>query len=427
LLQSGTVFLLLSLCFVVLVEAQSSIWSQTYGGTEGDWATAVAEASDGGYVIVGYTQSFGISDYAFLLVKTDMYGNVMWNRTYGGADIDMASSVIAVSTGGYALAGSTSSFGAGETDGWLIKTDNQGNTEWNTTIGGTSYDYVNSLIETSDGCFVLAGQTYSFGAGTDDFWLIKVDSDGNVLWNKTYGTDDPDYALCVIETSDMGYALVGDKKTIPEGVDPRNIPEDCWLVKTDSDGNMQWNKTYAETYSDRAWSLVQTTDGEYVFAGSTNSFGAGGYDFWLTKTDDQGNAVWNKTYGGADEDWGAALVKSSDGGYTIAGYTKSFGAGDRDFWLVKTDADGNLEWNQTYGGTEYDVANALITTSNGGYAIAGDTESFGTEGGNFWLLVSDSHGVIPEFQPWLVLPMLLTLILAVTIYKKRLIHKNTLL
>jgi hypothetical protein len=407
-LSSIVIFVLLIFSLVVLAEADSVMWYETYGGTRNDVASSLVETSDGGYAIIGYTESFGAIEYDFLLVKTDGYGHIEWNKTYGGAELDFGLAIVATSDGGYALAGQTQSFGAGNSDFWLIKTDGTGNVEWNRTYGGIGWEYANSLVATADGGYAMAGGTL----------LVKTDEFGNVDWNQTF----PGEANSLVVTSDGGYALVGDIKIIPEGADPRLVPYDCWLAKTDAYGNVEWNQTYAEADDDRAWSLVETSDGGYAIGGSTSSFGAGGYDFWLIKTDIYGNVEWNQTYGGANEDFAHSLVKTSDGGYALTGYTKSFGAGDRDFWLIKTDGLGNIEWNQTYGGTVEDMANSMIATSDGGYAIAGGTYSFGVEGGNFWLLKSDEGGIIPECSSWIISSLLFIVIIFALFNKKRLLH-----
>ena len=409
-LSSIVLFVLLTFSLVVLAEADSVMWYETYGGTRNDVASSLVETSDGGYAIIGYTESFGAVEYDFLLVKTDGYGYIEWNQTYGGAELDFGLSIVATADGGYALAGSTNSFGADNSDFWLIKTDGAGNVEWNKTYGGTGWEYAYSLVATPDGGYAIAGSTL----------LVKTDEFGNVEWNQTF----PGSARSLVMTSDGGYALVGDIIIIPEDcMDPRWIPYDCWLAKTDAYGNVEWNQTYAEVDHDRAWSLVETSSGGYAIGGSTSSFGAGGMDFWLMKTDSYGNVEWNQTYGGVNEDFAHCLAKTSDGGYVLAGYTKSFGAGDRDFWLVKTDGFGNMEWNQTYGGTAEDMPNSVIATSDGGYAIAGGTYSFGIEGGNFWLLKSDESGIIPECSSCIITSLVFIVIIFALVDKKRLLHQ----
>jgi hypothetical protein len=286
-----------------------------------------------------------------------------WNKTYGGTGGEWAWALVETVDGGYALAGGTESYGAGSGDFWLVKTDSAGNAQWNKTYGGTFSDYARALVETVDGGYALAGTT---SVSSVEFGLVKTDSAGNVQWNKTYGGAASDFACALVETVDGGYALAGLTLSYGAG------SGDFWLVKTDSAGDAQWNKTYGGTGGEWARALVETVDGGYALAGQTGSFGAGSGDFWLVKTDSAGDAQWNKTYGGTGTDRAFALVATVDGGYALAGQTGSFGAGSGDFWLVKTDATGNALWNRTYGGTGEDYAYALVQTSDGGYALAGN-------------------------------------------------------
>jgi hypothetical protein len=214
-------------------------------------------------------------------VKTDELGNVQWNKTYGGTNNDEAYALLQTTDEGYALAGSTDSFGAGGYDFWLVKTDGLGNVEWNKTYGGAGADYARALVRTVDGGYALAGYTDSFGAGSYDFWLVKTDAFGGVQWNKTYGRADLDYAQAMVGTVDGGYALAGRTPASFGGISTR----DFWLVKTDGLGNVEWNKTYGGEFTDWAFALVETVDGGYALAGATLSIGAGSNDFWLVKTD----------------------------------------------------------------------------------------------------------------------------------------------
>jgi len=206
-----------------------------------------------------------------------------------------------------------------------------------------------------------------------------------IEWNKTYGGTGLENARCMIQTSDGGYALAGDTASFGAG------RKDFWLVKTDASGNMEWNQTYGGVRAEIAFSVVETSDGGYALAGRTKSFGASGSDFWLVKVDSSGNHEWNKTYGGGGNDPAHSLVETNvveagDGGYALAGFTVSFGEGGQDGWLIETDADGNMEWNQTYGGSGNDVLNSVVKTDDGGYALAGFTESFGAGNQDFWLI-----------------------------------------
>jgi len=410
-LASVVLFVLLSLLFVGSVGASSGMWSQTYGGADQEVAYSLVEASDGGYALAGYTYSFGAGYADFWLVKTDNYGNMEWSRTYGGAGSDRAHSLVETSDGGYAIAGYTGSFGAGDSDFWLVKTDANGNMEWNQTYGGAESDCAYSLVEASDGGFALAGYTYSFGSGKDDFWLVKTDRYGNMKWNRTYGGEKFDGASSLVAASDGGYAIVGGKdRGICSG-------GDFWLIKTDAYGNMEWNRTY-DLLWDHANSVVETSDGGYAITGTYGFFT---YYSWFVKTNEYGHKEWDKNYGGLQNytEYAYSVVETSDGGFALAGKTDSFGAGGFDFWLVKTDANGNMEWNQTYGGVESDIAYSLIETSDGGYAIAGYTGSFGAGDSDFWLVKTDEYGIIPEFPSWIILPLLIAATLAAIFYSKR--------
>jgi hypothetical protein len=243
---------------------------------------------------------------SFLFVGSVGASSEMWSQTYGGTSDDSASSSIWSSDGGYALAGSTKSFGAGGSDAWLVKTDEYGNVEWTQTYGGTSHDSALSLIETSDVGYALAGTSNSFGG----YWLVKTDAVGNILWNYTYRSGS-EHAYSLVETSDGGYALTGCLPDLGFGAGSL-----FWLVKADSDGNMEW----IQTYNGGANSIIETSDGGFALSGGN----------LLVKTDADGNIEWNQTYNGTAH----SLVQTPDGGYAIAG-TKN-----DDFWLIKTDEHG---------------------------------------------------------------------------------------
>jgi predicted secreted protein len=366
-------------------EPPATEWTKAYGGANSEVARSVIQTSDGGYLLAGETVSFGAGGKDFWLVKTDSSGNMEWNKTYGGTKNDMAFSVVETSGGGYALTGRTNSFGLGIADFWLVKVDSSGGHEWNKTYGGTGVDAARCVVQTSDEGYALAGFTESFGAGGQDFWLVKTDSSGNMEWNKTYGGTGVDAARCVVQTSDGGYILTGETNSFGAG------DTDFWLVKVDSSGGHEWNKTYGGPLTESAFSVVEVSDGGYALAGRIRSLGEGRLDFWLVKVDSSGHHEWNKTYGGTGNDPAhsmveANIVEAGDGGYALAGFTQSFGAGGQDGWLIKTDDSGNMEWNKTYGGTGNDVLNSVAKTGDGGYALVGFTESFGAGGQDFWLV-----------------------------------------
>jgi uncharacterized delta-60 repeat protein len=385
----GLTLALLSVSLVALFTeyTYAVTFAKTYGGTNFDYAYSVQQTSDGGYIIAGYTRSFGAGAADVFLIKTDESGNVQWAKTYGGTDGDYAYSVQQTSDGGYIIAGYTRSFGAGGSDILLIKTDANGNIIWAKTYGGTSGDVAYSIQQTFDGGYILAGYTASFGAGSWDIFLVKTDANGNIIWAKTYGGTSSDTAYSVQQTSDGGYIIAGYTRSFGTGWD-----EDVILIKTDANGNLQWAKTYGGTWgawSDYAHSVQQTSDGGYIVAGLTWSFGG----IFLIKTDANGNIIWVKTYWGTISDYAYSVQQTSDGGYIVAGYTTSFGAGG-DILLIKTDANGNIIWAKTYGGTYQDWAYSVQQTSDGGYIVAGYTNSFGAGWSDIFLIKTDANGDI---------------------------------
>ena len=383
-------------------------FNQTYGGTDNDAAFDLVQTADGGFSLVGYTFSYGAGGGPDMwLVKTNASGNVIWNRTYGGSDWDWASSLVQTIDGGFALVGYTSSYGTvspygeGIHDMWLVKTDANGVMIWNQTYGGNRRDEGTDVIQTLDGGFALMGFTHCARSDlwSDDMWLVKTNANGVMIWNRTYGSTGNDQGHSVIQTLDGGFALVGSTSSFGAGAN------DMWLVKTDANGNVIWHQTYGVTGDDEGKAVIQTIDGGFALVGSTSSFGAGANDMWLVKTDTNGNVTWHQTFGGTGSDEALDLVQTVDGGFALAGYTQSYGQGGRDMWLVKTDANGVMIWNQTYGGLESEIGRSVIQTVDGRLALVGYTSSFGTEGiiqdmaeefktSNMWLVIMNINGAI---------------------------------
>jgi len=404
--------------------SSSTTWDKLYGGTLDDTAAAIVQTSDGSYIIAGTTYSFGAGSADFWLLKVDSSGSMQWNQTYGGPEADVATAMIHTSNGGYAIAGKTHSFGAGDSDFWLIKLDSSGSMQWNKTYGEPTADGANSVIQTSDGGYAIAGYATDTNA-SKDVWLVKTDSAGNMQWNRTYGGSRWDNGHSVIQTSDGGYALAGSTNSFSG-----DIAHDCWLIKTDSDGNRIWNKTYdGDGGFDGANSLVQTSDGGYTLAGHTGGFI--GQNVWIVKTDSDGNRIWDVTWGSAEPALTSCLIQTSDGGYAVTGWTDSLdGFFSSYLFLVKVDLNGNIQWNSTYEWLGDNNALFAVQTDDGGYALAGTTQS--TDEGAYydiWFAKVDASGeIIPEFPSWLILPLFLMASLVAIIVKKRLtktVHKNT--
>jgi hypothetical protein len=387
-------------------EAQQpdTLWKRTFGGSNIDVGYSVWQTRDGGFVVGGYTRSYGTgSGRNAMLIKTDSAGNQQWIKAYGGNSDDEGSAVQQTTDGGYIITGYTKSSGAGAGDVLLVKTDTAGNALWTRTFGGSQDEEGYAVQQTREGGFIVAGATSSFGAGSRDVWLIKTDSAGNESWRRTLGGFGSDGARSVQQTADGGYVITGWTYSYGPG-----YVGNLWLVKTDTAGNAVWNRAFGGADIDRGYGVQQTTDGGYIITGYTASSGAGLDDMLLIKTDSAGNAQWTKTFGGSGRDYGNAVQQTTDGGYVVAGYTLSYGAGGDDVWLVKTDTSGNAVWSATYGGTASDVAYAVRQTRDDGYLVAGHTLSYGAGVHDVWLIrlgmrvtaVDEPQAVPEEYGLW---------------------------
>jgi len=370
-------------------ECPTYAWNKVYGGPDGEYAFSFNKTLDDGYIIVGDTSSYGAGSSDMWLFKIDRMGNEMWSKTIGGTEADRAQYIQITFDDGYIITGSTYSYGEGLADIWLVKTDELGNEEWSKTFGGSDDDFGYAVQNTSDGGYIIVGLTYSFGGGWSDVWIVKTDEFGNELWNKTFGLYEMDGANSVQQTLDGGYIIAGFTESFGSGW------SDIWILKTDQFGNVLWNKTYGGIYHDRANSIQQTTDGGYIITGYTYSFGAGSSDILLIKIDEFGNEQWQKTFGGINQDFSQFVQQTLDGGYIVVGDTRSYGSGYKDVWLIKTDEFGNQQWERLYGGPEHDGASQIRQAIDGGYMVVGYSVSYGIGSADFWLIKTDEFGMAP--------------------------------
>jgi hypothetical protein len=377
---------LISVCIVVSCrkseEGPDIQWEKTYGGEKQDLGNCVQQTTDGGYIIVGYTESFGAQFQDIYIIRTDANGNILWTKMYGGDRQEWGNSISQTTDGGYIVFGHTSSFGSGGGDFYLLRTDANGDTLWTKTYGGASSEFGTSAQPTFDGGYILTGMTSSYGAGGKDVWLVKTNANGDTSWTKTYGGANDEGSYSVQQTDDGGYIIGGYTKSYGSG------REDIYAIKTDANGNVTWTKTYGG--ADQEWgSISQISDGGYIIRGWTNSFSSqdeNNGDIYLVKADENGDTIWTAVFGGDSSEFSSDVTETFDGCFVVVGHTSSFGAGADDVYLIKVDTDGNLLWSKTYGGAAYDWGSSLQETSDGGYIITGHTYSFGEGSRDVYLI-----------------------------------------
>jgi len=302
-------------------------WDKTFGEAGDDMGWSLLTASDG-YVIAGTTESYGSEGKDLLLLKTDLDGEETWTKHFGGPGDQWGTSLLK-NTDGYLIAGVSESPDAKIMNGYLVKTDLDGNKEWEYSFGGSKNDLFNSIQKADEG-YILTGATESYGSGGKDLWLMKIDSDGTEVWNKQFGESKDEWGNAVIKVSDE-YIITGVK----DETDNR----DMWLIKVDLDGSQKWDNSFGGSGNDGGWDII--SDGSnYLVAGYTESEGNGNQDMWLVKTDSDGNEVWKQTFGESKFDLCRSILRYSTGIYVLVGWTESKGNGGQDIWLLKTKKEG---------------------------------------------------------------------------------------
>jgi len=314
--------------------------------------------------------------------------HAQWAKTYGGAGKDEAYAIQQTSDGGYIVAGLTESFEDETGDVWIIKIDPNGNIEWQKTYGRGYLDAAYSIVQTYDGGYVIVGALAREGW---TIWVLKLDAEGEFEWQKSFKGKEYEYgvAYSIQQTSDGGYIVAGEIR-VEEGKDI-----DIWILKLAPDGTKEWDKRGGGSDLDHAYALQQTSDGGYIVAGQNDKpyYGVGG-GIWVLKLHPTGEIEWQKTYGGDSSDEAHAIRQTNDGGYIVAGATHSFGVGDEDLWILKLNAHGDCEWQKTIGGEGQDYTRSIRQTFDGGYIVTGTTYSFGLGDGDLWILKLGTNGDI---------------------------------
>ncbi|MBL7828659.1 MAG: T9SS type A sorting domain-containing protein [Saprospiraceae bacterium] len=422
--------------------AQPNIqWQQTFGGSFIEEAYSVIEDSDGNTLITGVTASndgdvfgnHGSADYWVL--KLNSQGNIIWKRLLGGSKNDIATSIDETEDGGYIVAGYSNSDDfdvsanhGGEFDGWVVKLNKFGIKEWAKAIGGSKTDMIYCVQGTSDNGCIVVGETdspdgdVSISKGKLDVWVVKMDSQGEIEWEKSFGGSEEDKASSVTACSDSSYLVVGETRSIDGDVTNQNGSVDFWVLKLRPTGELDWQKTFGGTSADYGSDGIQTLSGDYVitgYVGSQNSGDVtghnqlGSFDYWVVRLDQSGNLKWQKTAGGSDADWARQIVQSPLGGFIVTGSTISLN-GDvfnnfttPNYWLIKVSEDGELLWQKTYGGSLADRSYAIANSYGNRVIIAGYTRS--TDGdvsganhhGNtdFWIVKLSPENTSPNQTP----------------------------
>jgi hypothetical protein len=355
------VFLILIL--ISSVYSQSVLLNRTYGGDSYDEANAVQITDDGGFIAAGYTQSFGLGRFGNgYIIRADAIGDTLWTRLFGSDGLDVFADGCVTPDSGFIAVGLTDTPNDYENI-YVVKVDKNGNTVFEKNFGGPLKDVGLSVAPADDGGYVITGGTKSFSVGEEDLFLFKINSDGDSLWFKTYGTagNDPGYG---ISPADGGGFIVSGLYNW----------SDAWLLRVDANGDTLWTKTYGGTDYDEANCPLQTADHGYIFCGSTSSIGAGELDAYVVKTDSIGNLIWQKTYGGSGYDEGRRIVLKPTGGYMILANTDSQIPGEFDYYIISTDEKGDTVWTETLGKTgSEERAFDLQNISQTEYIIAGTT------------------------------------------------------
>lgn len=388
-------------------------WVKTFGGSNDDVAVSIVQSNDGEYAIVGSTKSTdgditdkNTSDSDYWLIKLTPGGEIVWTKTYGGSADDVATNIKITSDGGYIISGHSRSNDGdvsgneGSHDYWVVKINSTGDIQWENNFGFSGVDQAFNVIEIKDGGYFVTGVldvVASGGQGNEGrsglhdggvFWGIKLDSNGNSIWKRYFGGTKDDSSQDVIETSDSGFLLVGFSESIDGDITDNKGSYDFWVVKINSNGQKIWAKSFGGSETDKSYAVTKTSNGDYIIVGDTRSTDQdvtsplGNADVWIVRfNESNGNIIWEKTYGGTEFESAKSITNLSNGKFLITGNSRSTNGnisnniGLNDAWIFIIDENGNLEYERTVGGTNLDFANHAIETTNNKLIIVGNTDS----------------------------------------------------
>ena len=375
---AGLKILEVALPMIALTSPPDSAWCASSFHDHEDWSYAIVETVDHNFIQVGYTTPDDANNRDGWVVVIDSDGQQLWEKSYGGDREDVLLSVLNHPDGGFLIAGYTASTGSGQRDAWVLHTDLQGEVLWEKTYGGAGRDIAWDIKQNGEEGYVLSGNTESIGAGQMDGMLLCIDKNGDSLWTRSYGMTGFDELIHLTVLND-GYLLAGS--TTSNSVGPR----DGWVVKTDKQGNQLWSWKNHGIGTDVFRSALVLTDSTYGIVGDTDTDGAGSSDFWMVCLSTEGDSLWSRTYGGISREMCFHAEKVKD--YAVlCGHTFSFGSGMADAWLLKVSAAGDSVWSRTFGGPLNDDVYYLLPTSDDGYGLCGYTNSFAKGASDFWLI-----------------------------------------
>lgn len=355
-------------------------WERVFGGPASDFGAELRITKDGGALVVGSTTSKGAGGYDAWMLRLDRDGKLLWERTMGGVGDEVIYGGGAMPDGGLTFVGYTASKGAGKKDLWVVRLDADGRVLWDRTYGGAEDDMAHGVTLVPDGGLIVVGHTESKGAGSADVWVLRLDVAGHVLWDRTFGGSQWEIGFDVTVLADGDLVVAGFTESFGAG------GVDGLVLRYDHAGTLRWNKTFGGSETDQLFSVVAAPCGGLLVTGFTTSKEAGNADAWLIRLDESGNVLWEQTYGGAaiDRAWTAAALP--DGGFLVNARTQSKRAGGENLWLLRVDAQGDVLWDQVFGGTKHDWGFRLYRTDDGEWLVLGETTSQGRGEHDLWLL-----------------------------------------